>query len=63
MARRFVVPAGGGLNGYGLETGILPFMVRLIPRLPGAVQAFMEAGAGCMVIRRPPEEAAPPPEE
>lgn len=54
-AQQFVVPAGGGLNGYGLEVPGLPFMVRLIPRLPGAVQAFMEAGAGCMVISALPE--------
>jgi len=54
-AERFVVPAGGGINGFGLETPDLPFMVRIIPRLPGAVQAFMEIGAGCMIISHAPE--------
>jgi diadenosine tetraphosphate (Ap4A) HIT family hydrolase len=54
-ASRFVVPQGGGLNGFGLEVPDFPFMVRIIPRLPGAVQAFMETGAGCMVISYLPE--------
>ena len=54
-ARRFVVPRGGGLNGFVLEVPGLPMMVRLVPRLPGAVQAFMETGAGLMVIQQPPE--------
>jgi hypothetical protein len=54
-AARFVVPQGGGLNGFGLEVPGFPFMVRIIPRLPGAVQAFMETGAGCMVISYLPE--------
>ena len=52
----FVVPQGGGINGYGLETPGLPFMVRIIPRLPGAVQAFLETGAGYMVISYLPED-------
>ncbi|MBU0754913.1 MAG: hypothetical protein KJ645_07215 [Planctomycetes bacterium] len=54
-ATRFVVPQGGGLNGYGLEVPGMPYMVRLLPRLPGAVQAFMETGAGYMVISALPE--------
>lgn len=54
-AKRFVVPQGGGINGFGMETGKHPFMVRIIPRLPGAVQAFMETGAGFMVISYLPE--------
>lgn len=55
VSRRFVVPQGGGINGFGLEVPGLPFIVRIIPRLPGGVQAFMETGAGYMVISYLPE--------
>jgi hypothetical protein len=54
-AVRFAIPLNGGINGFGLESRGLPFMVRIIPRLPGAVPAFLEAGSDCMVISRPPE--------
>jgi len=55
---RFAAPAGGGINGFGLETPGLPYLVRIIPRLPGAVLAFLEAGADLMVISQPPESVA-----
>lgn len=54
-ALRFAVPLNGGINGFGLEPSGCPYMVRIIPRLPGAVLAFLEAGADCMVISRLPE--------